>query len=106
MVIDGEYIVKLSRGVVKHNVETMSVLNIETTSYFKVETISYFNVKTTSYFNVYTSDFNVRQCKISTLIRFNKIESLFNVEVRRCFNLYLPPVKMPAGLFSMGPIII
>ena len=29
----------------------------------------------------------LKQCQISTLIRLNKIECLFNVEVRRCFNV-------------------
>ena len=31
----------------------------------------------------------LKQRQISTFIRFNKIECLFNVEVRRYFNLYL-----------------
>ena len=35
----------------------------------------------------------LKQRHISTLIRFNEIECLFNVEVRRCFNLYLPSVE-------------
>ena len=34
----------------------------------------------------------LKQRYISTLIRFNEIECLFNVEFRRCFNLYLPAV--------------
>ena len=37
----------------------------------------------------------LKQRQISTLIRFNKIECLLNVEVRRCFNLYLPAGTCP-----------
>ena len=32
----------------------------------------------------------LKECQISTLNHFNKIECLFNVDFRRCFNLYLP----------------
>ena len=32
----------------------------------------------------------MKQRQISTLIHFNKIECLFNGEIRRCFNLLLP----------------
>ena len=47
-----------------------------------------FHIDITLDFNVETtSDSTLKQRHISTLIRFNKIESIFNVKVRRCFNI-------------------
>ena len=36
----------------------------------------------------------LKQRHISTLIHFNKVECLFNVEVRHCFNFYLVAWKL------------
>ena len=60
---------------------------------FNVVSTSDFNIETTSNFNVEQRQIPTlkqRQRHVSILIRYNKIECLFNVEVRRCFSLYLP----------------
>ena len=59
----------------KHNVETMS---FSTLFQRHISTLFQRHIST------------LKQRHISTLIRFNKIECLFNIEVQRCFNLYLP----------------
>ena len=55
----------------------------------------YGTLRITTCFNPFSTPFQrlnitLKQRQISTLIRFNKIEGRFNVEVRRYFNLYLP----------------
>ena len=64
----------------------ISTLKQRQISTLKISTLKQRHISMLKYRQILT----LKQSQILSFIHFNKIKYLFNVEVRRCFNLYLP----------------